>query len=391
MEPFVREMHSTALVGDVSGSLFAVPGARGFNGLSATTSHPHHPLPLPSQLLFEAKSKGVHHQGSYHLGGPLPSPPPHNNDADFQTALEQLSFMGGVQNNSQERSWDLSHSAASVMNSSQPLNGLVGFASTHLDAAASSPPGSSISQSFGFLHQQRGMTTHGDIHDGLSNTNMKCMATQSDFGACTGAISRIAHILEQRPNVEVSNNMLLLPPTSSMFPSLDCTAPPSSTNLHVYFPGSISPSFLPEATVESAVSGITSHANQDGGCHLVDRPFSMMSSSDGGSLLLERQQQEYYTFDLNEVPGSMQDTTTVAVSSSGQKAKRKYTPKVAKDKCPRKPRASKVDGQEKKTNAKKVNKKTAAHGHETGKLSNRLFIVEKFLGIFWDLTRCFFV
>ncbi|CAK9238588.1 unnamed protein product [Sphagnum troendelagicum] len=366
MEPFVREMHSTALVGDVSGSLFAVPGARGFNGLSATTSHPHHPLPLPSQLLFEAKSKGVHHQGSYHLGGPLPSPPPHNNDADFQTALEQLSFMGGVQNNSQERSWDLSHSAASVTNSSQPLTGLVGFASTHFDAAVSSPPGSSISQSFGLLHQQRGTTTHGDIHDDLSNTNMKCMATQSNFGACTGATSRIAHILEQRPNVEVSNNMLLLPPTSSMFPSLDCTAPPSSTNVHVYFPGSISPSFLPEATVESAVSGITSHANQDGGCHLVDRPFSMMSSSDGGSLLLERQQQEYYTFDLNEVPGSMQDTTTVAVSSSGQKAKRKYTPKVAKDKRPRKPRVSKVDGQEKKTNAKKVNKKTAVHGHETG-------------------------
>ncbi|CAK9237622.1 unnamed protein product [Sphagnum troendelagicum] len=366
MEPFVREMHSTALVGDVSGSLFAVPGARGFNGLSATTSHPHHPLPLPSQLLFEAKSKGVHHQGSYHLGGPLPSPPPHNNDADFQTALEQLSFMGGVQNNSQERSWDLSHSAASVTNSSQPLTGLVGFASTHFDAAVSSPPGSSISQSFGLLHQQRGMMTHGDIHDDLSNTNMKCMATQSNFGACTGATSRIAHILEQRPNVEVSNNMLLLPPTSSMFPSLDCTAPPSSTNVHVYFPGSISPSFLPEATVESAVSGITSHANQDGGCHLVDRPFSMMSSSDGGSLLLERQQQEYYTFDLNEVPGSMQDTTTVAVSSSGQKAKRKYTPKVAKDKRPRKPRVSKVDGQEKKTNAKKVNKKTAVHGHETG-------------------------
>jgi hypothetical protein len=341
--------------------------------------------------LFEAKSKGVHHQGSYHLGGPLPSPPPHNNDADFQTALEQLSFMGGVQNDSQERSWDLSHSAASVTNSSQPLTGLVGFASTHFDAAVSSPPGSSISQSFGLLHQQRGMTTHGDIHDDLSNTNMKCMATQSNFGACTGATSRIAHILEQRPNVEVSNNMLLLPPTSSMFPSLDCTAPPSSTNVHVYFPGSISPSFLPEATVESAVSGITSHANQDGGCHLVDRPFSMMSSSDGGSLLLERQQQEYYTFDLNEVPGSMQDTTTVAVSSSGQKAKRKYTPKVAKDKRPRKPRASKVDSQEKKTNAKKVNKKTAVHGHETGKLSNRLFTVEKFLGIFWDLTRWFFV
>jgi hypothetical protein len=106
----------------------------------------------------------------------------------------------------------------------------------------------------------------------------------------------------------------------------------------------------------------------------------MMSSSDGGNLLLERQQQEYYTFDLNEVPGSMQDTTTVAISSSGQKAKRKYTPKVAKDKRPRKPRASKVDGQEKKTNAKKVNKETAVHGHETGELSNRLFIVEKFLG-----------
>jgi hypothetical protein len=259
----------------------------------------------------------------------------------------------GVQDKLHETSWDLSNKTSSVTNSSQTLLTGPGFASTHLHALH----GASIPQTMGLLQHQRGGTHGEDVHVVHDTNMMKCTATESNFGT-SSATPTIDRILEQqRPSscFEMSTHRV-----PSTFPSLDYnTTPQSSMNLHVYFPGSISPSFLPEATVESAVSSITqNHANREGGISLVEKPFGM--PDDVG--VLERSQQEGI-FDLNQVPG-VQDAVSIV------KVRKKYTPKVAKDKRSPKPRTvSKVGSQEKKTNGRRV-KKTLNGGHGSGKATN---------------------
>lgn len=246
-------------------------------------------------------------------------------DRSFQSN-EQISLQGLP--NMQDANWDLL-SQASVSNSSQTLHHPSVELPTRLPATGQTAP-----------PIPRYGTRNSEVFASLESYYM----------------SNLEPAVTPEKNQEGHRSSYVLTPeqTPSIYHSFEATTPQAGTHLRAYFP-ELSPTLeTTQATGESAVSEIT-EANQEdvqlGGLSRSREPLLIPAEIENG-------RKEGYTFDLNEVPGALETPS---------KVRKKYTPRVAKDKRPYKRRTGKVDNQENKTMGGNLEKAPSRHG--TGKMS----------------------